>query len=406
MQLTVPSGRALALAAALAASLVALPFATAGAQDTGTKVVTPQLDFSGVILGNFRAASDSASQAANGGQSPNKFDIERVYLNFRMPAGNDGSIRVTTDVYNGDQSSASYYKGWTVRLKFAYFQYNFLHDIGGSKGFNAVARIGALNTTLIEHEEGFWPRYLSQVAEERNGFFSSSDLGVAGLLTLPNKWGEVYASVANGPGYGAAEGDPYKDYSARLSLTPLANSKGVLKSFTISPWFYIGKTASRFLAGGAGQAGPVTSGLTRDRAGVFVGIKDRRLTGGFDYGTRTETVELGANTAASPRTTYDNSGTLTGGFVQLRPFELGAADPKHTSPLVLFVRVDNFKPYSDARSAGAQTTGAANQLLIAGASWDLNSKATFSVDLQDQKPKGGSKTPESKILFVHWQVTF
>ena len=37
--------------------------------------------------------------------------------------------------------------------------------------------------------EDFWPRYLQQVGLERNGFFSSADVGVAGLLTLGNKLG-------------------------------------------------------------------------------------------------------------------------------------------------------------------------------------------------------------------------
>ena len=54
----------------------------------------------------------------------------------------------------------------------------FLHDIGGKKGFNAAARIGMLHTALIDHEEGFWPRWISQVGVERNGFFSSSDVGL------------------------------------------------------------------------------------------------------------------------------------------------------------------------------------------------------------------------------------
>ena len=72
--------------------------------------------------------------------------------------------------------------------------------------------------------------------------------------------------------------------------------------------------------------------------------------------------------------------------------------------------MDRFKPFSDQRSAGPttgnQTTSSANQLIIAGLFWDLNSKMTFSVDLQDLKPQGGSTTLESKVLFAHWQVAF
>src|SRR5256885_2245533 len=83
----------------------------------------------------------------------------------------------------------------------------------------APQRFGIVHTVVIDHEEGFWPRYLSQTDVERSGgFFSSSDVGVAGLVTLPNKMGEIYATITNGTGYGAAETDRFKDFAARVSL--------------------------------------------------------------------------------------------------------------------------------------------------------------------------------------------
>jgi hypothetical protein len=386
----------------VAAGLMAVLPAAARAQD---KVVTPALDFSGVMLMNFRSASDSASKAANGGNSASKFDIERIYLNFRMPAGDDGSIRVTADVFNGAQDATSYYKGWTARLKYAWFQYNFLHDIGGNKGFNAVARVGMLHTSLIDHQENFWPRYLSQVGTERNGFFSSADVGAAVVVTLPNKFGEIYGEVANGTGYGSAEADRFKDFSGRVTLTPFANESGFLKTFTISPWAYIGQTASKFQNGGTGQVGTVSDGLTRNRMGVFVGLRDRRLTVGGEFAQRTETVETGANTNASPRGTYDNSGKLTSGFILVRPFEL--FEPKVKSPFGLLARVDNFKPYSQAAAAtGTQTTSAANQLFIGGLFYDLNQKATVALDFQNLSRQSGSTAVESKAVFLHFNVGF
>jgi hypothetical protein len=394
-------------------TLGTLPMATvADAQQAETqKVVTPAFDFSGVMLGNYRYAYDDATKNANGGQATNKFDIERVYLNFRMPAGADGSIRVTADVFNNTNSATNgYYPGWTVRLKYGYFQYNFLHDIGGTKGFNAVARAGMLHTVEIDHEEQFWPRYISMTPIERNAFFSSSDIGIATLVTLPNNMGEVYATMINGSGYGAAETDPYKDYSARLSLTPFGNRDNILKTFTITPWYTAGHSASKFLAGGTGQVGPVTDGLKKNRGGIFVGLKDRRLSAGFDYAQRTETVESGANTAAIPRATVDNNGTLTAAWAVFRPIELLGGDPKVKSPFGVIARVDNFTPYSQASVAGPatgmQTTSSANSLVIAGLFYDLNSKATFAIDFQNLKPQRGSTSVETKVLFAHMQISF
>jgi hypothetical protein len=399
--------RALRHAAIVAAgaALLAQPVV---AQDA-PKPATPGFDFSGVLYVFYQMKSDSASKATVGGQQPNQFQVDRAYLNFRMPAGDDGSIRITTDIFNNSSAcGGGCYQGWTARIKYAYFQYNFLHDIGDQKGFNAVARVGMLHTVIVDHEEGFFPRNLSQVGVERNAFFSSSDVGVAGLLTLPKKWGEVYATITNGTQYSQTELDPYKDYAARVSLTPWGSEEGFLKTITISPWIYMGKTASKFINGGTGQVGAVTDGLDKNRMGVFVGVKDRRFTAGADWGQRTETVETGANTAASPRVAYNNTGTLTDAFVFARPVELFGADPKLKSPFSLFVRYDNYKPYSDQRSAGTgtQTTSSANTLLIAGASWDLNSKATVSIDYQDLSPQSGSTTLASKILFAHFVIAF
>src|SRR2546421_2050731 len=102
-----------------------------GEQQHGEPVKTPQLDFSGVIFGNYQYRTDSAAKAALAGKSPNQFQIERVYLTFRMPVGDRASIRATTDIFQGDQSNASFYRGWVVRLKYGYLQYDFLKNGGG-----------------------------------------------------------------------------------------------------------------------------------------------------------------------------------------------------------------------------------------------------------------------------------
>jgi hypothetical protein len=185
--------------------------------------VTPALDFSGVLFGAYGFRTDSAGKATLGGSSPNQFTVDRAYLNFRMPAGDNGQIRVTTDVFqNTSTATNGYYQGWAVRIKYGYLQYTALKNSFGA-GSNLTGRIGVLHTVTIDHEEGFWPRYLGQVAIERNGFFSSADAGAAGLLTLGNKWGEIYGTITNGPGYTSYERDRFKDFALRLSLTPFAD---------------------------------------------------------------------------------------------------------------------------------------------------------------------------------------
>lgn len=233
----------------------------------------PGLDFSGWVFGDFQLTTDEASKAANGGKAPNRFDIGRAYLNFRVPAGDRASVRVTTDIEQQDGSSGAY-DGWIVRLKYAYLQYDFLRS-ASPNGLSATARAGMLHTVLIDHEEHFWPRYLHRVATDAFGFFASADLGVATQWTLPNRAGEIYATVVNGSGYEHPESDRFKDFAARLSLTPLGGRGGYLATFTISPWISVGKSASAFADD---PTNPITEGLEKKRYGVFAGVRDRRLT--------------------------------------------------------------------------------------------------------------------------------
>ncbi|HEX6536727.1 MAG TPA: hypothetical protein VF041_19225 [Gemmatimonadaceae bacterium] len=391
------------ITAAALAALLALP-AIAAAQDTthtgaadttheapppAPAVKTPSLDFSGWVFGNFQVQTDDAAKAANGGKSPNKFDIERAYLTFKMPAGDRASVRVTTDIKPGAASSG--YQGWFVRLKYAYLQYDYLRSARGANGWNATARIGMLHTVLIDHQETFWPRYLGKVATERFGFFSSADLGAATQITLPNKAGELYATVTNGGGYEAPEADRFKDYAARLSLTPLARAGGILGTFTISPWAYIGSTASKFAAD---PTTPITDKLDRNRYGVFAGIKDRRLTVAGEWAQRTDESESGDTPLA--RVVNKTTGQLIDGFVILRPIEL--ADPSAHSPVGVVFRWDRFEP---STSADGDT-----RFITAGIFVEPSARTSLALDYQDAKPENGLAGAPSKTWFLHWQVLF
>lgn len=370
------------------ALLAALLPSALGAQAAASSTA-PTLNFSGTLFATFQYRGDQGTQKAQ-----NKFDVERVYLTFRMPAGDRGSIRITTDLFQQTTTgNDSFYKGWVLRAKYAYFQYDYLKNASWA----AFARAGLIHTVVIDHVETFWPRWISTTPVERNGFFSSADAGIGTLLTLPNKWGEAYATVTNGPGYTSRETDRFKDYAARLSLTPFAGSDTrLLKSFTATGWVYRGAIASKFVAGGTGQNGAVGSGLARNRAGLFVGIRDPRLVIGGDFATRSDGAESGANTVASPRAATDSSGRLLAGFAILHPLRF--SDPKASSPLGLIVRWDRFKP-------NTKTAAYANTI-IGGLIWDLNARSSVSLDYQEQTPHWGPAIATSKTYYLHLVANF
>ena len=144
--------------------------------------------------------------------------------------------------------------------------------------WKANARIGILHTVFIDHDEQFWPRWIAPAPTERAGYFSSSDGGLATTISLPKKWGEIYATITNGPGYTSRKTDRFKDYATRLTLTPWATGDSkFLRAVALSGWYYKGAVASKFVTAGPGETGAIGSALDRDRWGVHAGANDPHL---------------------------------------------------------------------------------------------------------------------------------
>ncbi len=352
------------------------------------KPATPGLDFSAWVFGDFQVQTDSATKAANGGSKPNKFDIGRVYLTFKGPLGDRVSYRVTTDIKQGGGTDS--YRGWFVRLKYAFLQYDYLK--ANPEGLAAFARLGVLHTVVVDHQENFWPRYLAQTAVEKNGFFSSADLGVATQITLPNHLGEIYADVVNGTGYDNPENNKYKDFQARVTITPLGSTSSILKTLTISPWYSWGGNASTFATSGDA---PFTDRLKKDRYGIFVGNKDRRLTFGGEYAERKD----GSDSNTTDVTLDDivnKTGQLYDAFVIVRPLEF--TQPNTKQSFGALVRYDHWKPNKDVDGYA--------QFIVAGVFWEPTRKSTLALDYQATTPKNGLSGSKAESFFLHWQLVF
>ncbi|MCR4339157.1 MAG: hypothetical protein NUW01_04625 [Gemmatimonadaceae bacterium] len=343
----------------------------------------PKLDLSGVMFANYQYQTNRGSS-----RGANKFDLERVYLTLKMPAGERASVRITTDVFQQQQSgNDSYYRGWTVRAKYAYLQYDYLKR----GNVRAAARFGLVHNVFIEHDETYWPRWMSTVATDRHGYFSSADAGLASAITLPRELGEIYAAITNGPGYTSREVDRFKDYGARLTLTPFASrADGLLGSLALTAWSYQGSTGSRFAGGGAGQLGPVGSSLQRDRWGVFAAVKNPALTIAAQYAARADEGETGSNTVTEPRAIVDSTGHLVSAYAIVRPFASGAGAARSVS---LVGRVD--------RVTTNRALGQRHTLVIGGVAIDLTKAASLSLDYQEQLPRDGGPAAPSKAVFLH-----
>ena len=340
-------------------------------------------EFSGIIYANYQYGG------LKGNRSVNRFEIERAYLTFRATPGEHFSVRITTDLYQQrDTTRDQYYRGWAIRAKYAYGQYDFIRGIGDE--LKANVRLGLLPTVIIEQEEQFWQRGLSQVAVEQQGFFSSSDAGAATTFTFPSKRGEFYASITNGSGYTSRETDRFKDYAARLTLTPLANTFGFWKGLTVSPWYYNGDRASDF-ARRRGTVQAVSSALRKDRAGVFVGLRDPRIILGAELAKKWDVFESADTTRDVAPTAVERAASLVSLHTTIRPLTFINSAPNW--PVAIVLRADHIKPNID--------TDPYTRNYIAGLQWEFNKRTSFTFDYQNQVPKDGSTAADSKVYFLH-----
>lgn len=360
------------------------------------------VDVSGLIFGNFQyhvepGPDPVTDEQVRAGLERDQFAIERIYLTVRSTLTPRTSVRATAEVHNSSS-------GYALRAKYAYLDYRFLDR----KATTAFVRAGLLQNIMVDHEESFWPRYVGNAPLARADYFSSSDLGLAVGATLPHQWGDVYAEVVDGRGYqgvGSAD-DRFKDFGARVTLTPFAGSPaaGVLRGLTISPWYYKGDTASVFgpnskLAAAPGYLGPLSVGRQRDRYGLFAAWSDPRLVLAVSMARRRSEIESGANTPASPVTTTTRTGELLGAFAIVRP--LAFVDSAARSPFAVVLRYD----HDDANTAVAGYT----RYIVAGVTYDLTRDIAVGLDYQETMPQDGQPPIRSnlrQIYFARFQAKF
>lgn len=347
-------------------------------------------DFSGVLYANYQYGG------LKGNRVQNRFDVDRAYLTLRGGAGEHMSWRVTLDVFQQrDTTNSAYYRGWTTRFKYAFAQYDVIRGVQADE-WKANVRLGMLQTVVIDQEEQFWQRGLSPVAVDQLGFFASSDLGAAATITFPNRIGEVYATVVNGPGYTSREVDRFKDFAGRLTLTPLANTYGFFRTLAISGWYSKGESASNFAGRRRGTVPAVTSGLEKDRYGVLAALRDPRITLGAHWARRIDETDRADTTRDVVPTVSSRTGQVLSLFTIAKPLAFVQSAPNW--PLSVVLRADEFKPDVDASPY--------QRFYIAGLQYALSNKATLTFDFQDQEPKHGSGVADQKTWFVHLIANF
>jgi hypothetical protein len=291
-------------------------------------------------------------------------------------------MRVTTDIYqnakvvsfkaedgskadNTDAKSiqiASYYDGWSVRLKNAYVDLD-LFPL-------TTIRAGMIGTPWIPTVEKVWGyRFVKPTLTDAEKLFSSADMGAAVIIKLPQGYGEAMLAVLNGTGYSKPEDNKYKDIVPRIILTPFPND-AILKGLGVSGYYYLGKTASG------------DESLDRNRVGGMVNF-------GYDF------VNIGVEFDISKDQSLDKnnakldtngSGLSAFGEVKFTKFL-----PAPLNNLGLLARFDSWDPNTDKEND-------AHSVILAGLTYAVAKNVRAVLDLQQTSYQASDKNSTSQIM--------
>ncbi|MCX7983771.1 MAG: hypothetical protein N3A63_02575 [Bacteroidetes bacterium] len=290
---------------------------------------------SGQIFGAY-----SYSRFGTNGNDFNKFDLDRSYITVRSGLGDGWTAQLTTDLYRGSETNP-YYKGFGVRMKFAYLEY-----IQGEWNF----RFGLIPGLFHAIEEAAWKyRGIAQTPTDRYGYFATADLGISATYTLPEKYGDFSLGILNGKGFTNPESDKYKDVILRTTITPFPTDKN-FKTLSLSGFTYLGY-----------ENGQRYSGLPKNRYGLLAYYSYDILSAGIEYITRTDA-------PSHPDTTATGSVVS---FVSeiLSPWE-------QFSKYSLILRYDQIDPNTSTPHDGYS-------FIVVGIVYKPNSKVALSLNIQE-----------------------
>jgi hypothetical protein len=269
-----------------------------------------------------------------------------------------------TNGATGERVSTSYDGSLVYRLKYAYGQINLDDWLKG-----AWVRIGQHQTPFLDGMEGVYRyRFQGTLFPEREGFLSSSDVGLSLRYAFPREYGEFHGGVYNGDTYTKAEANDQKAFQGRLSLRPLPKHtflKGVrLHGFAVADHYVHGAPRRRVI-------GTVT-------------FEHKNLNTGFDYLTAKD--QTSAKVAA----------------VEAEGWDFWAM-PKTNIGLEGFLRYDNIQP-------NTTVDGRKKRLTAGGAYWFRSLKAPAAaallLDYESIRYDAALNKPKENRMSLHCLFNF
>jgi hypothetical protein len=213
--------------------------AAALAQITPAEGYTPPSDdpavkVGGTIFLDYTYQDDPEIRDANNDLvHQNAFNVGRAYINVTGQLHHLLSFRITPDITRETGSGSSLNGSYTFRLKYAYAQFNM--DDWLPRG--TWIRFGQQQTPYVDFNENVYRyRFQGTIFVDREGFLSSSDLGLTGRLAFPSNYGDVHVGVYNGDTYTRVDPNDQKAFQVRLTVRP-APAVPVLRGLRLTGFY-------------------------------------------------------------------------------------------------------------------------------------------------------------------------
>jgi hypothetical protein len=180
---------------------------------------TPSIRVGATIFADYTVQQKPKTTDVDGNEiTSNAFNIGRAYINVTGNISHIIAFRITPDIARESGTGSSLSGSQTFRLKYAYAQFNL--DDWMNRG--SWVRLGMQQTPWVDFMESVWRyRFQGTIFEDREGFLSSSDVGVSFRYTFPGNYGDVHSGLYNGETYTRPEANDQKGFMIRGTGRPL-----------------------------------------------------------------------------------------------------------------------------------------------------------------------------------------
>jgi hypothetical protein len=271
---------------------------------------TPTIKVGATLFADYTALLTPKIKDTDGNEvTSNAFNVGRAYINVTGNISHNIAFRITPDIVREAGTGSSLNGSYTVRLKYAYAQFN-LDDWLNKGRTGTWVRLGAQQTPWVDFMETVYRyRFQGTVFEDREGFLSSSDVGASFHYNLPGNYGDVHAGLYNGETYARPEVNDQKGFMVRGSFRPM-RMHPVLRGLRLTGFY---------------DHDAYVKNAERTRGIVAVTFEHKYLNAAFDYLAATDQTSAtkdavdarGFSVWATPRATNGWEGLLR--FDHLEP---------------------------------------------------------------------------------------